>query len=49
MHRSATVRLDRLAEVRPGSHSDATVRLVCGTELHLSRRYRDKVHAYLAR
>ncbi|MEP7006183.1 MAG: response regulator [Sphingomonas bacterium] len=49
IHRSAIVRLDRLAEVRPGSHGDATVRLVCGTELRLSRRYRDKVHAYLAR
>jgi len=48
IHRSAIVRLDRVAEVRPGSHGDATVRLVCGTELRLSRRYRDKIDAYLA-
>ena len=30
-------------------HGGAAARLVCGTELRLSRRYRDKVRAYLAR
>jgi two-component system LytT family response regulator len=49
IHRSAIVRLDRLAEIRPGAHGDATVRLTCGTELRLSRRYRAGIDAYLAR
>ena len=49
IHRSVILRLDRLAEIRPGAHGDATARLACGTELRLSRRYRDKVDAYLDR
>ncbi|WEJ98023.1 MAG: response regulator [Candidatus Sphingomonas phytovorans] len=49
IHRSAIVRLDRLAEVRPGAHGDALVRLSCGAELRLSRRYREAIDRYLAR
>jgi two-component system, LytTR family, response regulator len=49
IHRSTIVRLDRLAEIRPGAHGDATVRLTCGIELRLSRRYRAGIDTYLAR
>lgn len=48
IHRSAIIRLDRLSEVRPGTHGDAVLRLTCGAELRLSRRYRDAVDRYLA-
>jgi two-component system LytT family response regulator len=49
IRRSAIIRLDRLAEIRPGAHGDATARLACGTELRVSRRYREKIDSYLAR
>lgn len=49
IHRSAIVRLDRLAEVRGGGHGDGIVRLACGTELRFSRRYRAAIDSYLAR
>lgn len=49
IHRSTIVRLDRLAEIRPGTHGDATVWLACGTGLRLSRRYRAGIDAFLAR
>lgn len=49
IHRSAIVRLDRLAEVRPGGHGDGLVRLHCGAELRFSRRYRQAIDRYLAR
>jgi two-component system LytT family response regulator len=49
IHRSAIIRLDRLAEVRPGSHGDGIVRLACGTELRFSRRYREPIDTFLAR
>jgi two-component system LytT family response regulator len=48
IHRAAIVRLDRLAEVRAGSHGDGTVRLTCGAELRFSRRYRTPIDLYLA-
>jgi len=49
VHRSAIVRLDRLAELRPATHGDALLRLTCGAELRLSRRYRAPIDRYLAR
>jgi two-component system LytT family response regulator len=49
IHRSAIVRLDRLAEVRGGSHGDGIVRLACGAEIRFSRRYREPIDLYLAR
>lgn len=49
IHRSAIIRLDRLAEIRTGAHGDATARLTCGAELRVSRRYRDRIDAYLTR
>lgn len=49
VHRSAIVRLDRLAEIRPAAHGDAVLRLTCGADLRLSRRYRAAVDRYLAR
>jgi two-component system LytT family response regulator len=47
IHRSAIVRLDRLAEVRPGTHGDGMVRLTCGAELRFSRRYRKPIGLFL--
>jgi two-component system, LytTR family, response regulator len=41
IHRSAIIRLDRVAEIRTGDHGDGGVRLRCGTELRISRRFRD--------
>lgn len=49
VHRSLIVRLDRLNEVRGGSHGDGTIRLTCGTELRFSRRYRHPLDLYLKR
>ena len=47
IHRSAIVRLDRLAEIRSGSHGDGVVRLRCGSELRFSRRYRKAIDLFL--
>lgn len=47
VHRSLIVRLDKITEVRSGSHGDGIVRLACGTELRFSRRYRQSIDAYL--
>ncbi|RSV33983.1 response regulator [Sphingomonas sp. ABOLE] len=49
IHRSAIVRLDRVAEIRSGAHGDGVLRLACGTELRFSRRYRQAIDAYLGR
>jgi len=48
IHRSAIVRLDRLVEVRAGTHGDGIVRLTCGMELRFSWRYRAPIDLYLA-
>jgi len=48
IHRSTIIRLDRLVEVRTGAHGDGVVRLTCGMELRLSRRYRAPIDLYLA-
>lgn len=49
IHRSAIVRLDRLAEILPGTHGDGMVRLRCGAELRYSRRYRKPIDLFLER
>lgn len=49
IHRSAIVRLGRITEIRPGAHGDGLVRLACGVELRLSRRYRQAIDSYLGR
>jgi two-component system LytT family response regulator len=49
IHRSAIVRLDRVTEIRPGAHGDGVVRIACGAELRLSRRYRQAIDSYLRR
>jgi two-component system LytT family response regulator len=49
IHRSAIIRLDRLAEIRGGSHGDGVVRLACGAEIRFSRRFRAAIDAYLGR
>ncbi len=49
IHRTAIVRLDRVAAVLPGLHGDGSVRLKDGCELRLSRRYRAGLAAFMAR
>jgi two-component system LytT family response regulator len=43
IHRSAIVRLDRVAELHPASHGDVDVVLRGGTRLVLSRTWRERV------
>ena len=47
IHRSTIVNLQRIIELRPHSHGDFLVALRDGTELKLSRSYRQKVEASL--
>jgi len=47
IHRSAIVRLDRIKELQPWSHGEYHVILHDGTQLTLSRSYRDKLQAAL--
>ena len=47
IHRSTIVNLSRIRELRPHSHGDFLVALRDGTELKLSRSYRQKVEANL--
>lgn len=47
VHRSAIVRLDRVVEIRPGSHGDGTIVLRSGAELRFSRRFRQAIDSYL--
>ncbi|MFT3763879.1 MAG: LytTR family DNA-binding domain-containing protein [Pseudoxanthomonas sp.] len=47
VHRSAIVRLDRIAEMQPLSNRDALLRLHDGTLLRASRTYVDALHARL--
>ena len=44
IHRSTIVNLDHVQELQPWSHGDLTVVLRSGTELRLSRRYRERLH-----
>jgi two-component system LytT family response regulator len=43
IHRSTLVNLDRIRELHPLFHGDYVVKLVDGTELSLSRNYREKL------
>lgn len=43
IHRSAIVNLDRVRELHGWSHGDFLIELRDGTELRLSRRYRDRL------
>lgn len=43
VHRSTIVNLDRVKELQPWSHGDQLLLLEDGTELRLSRRYRDRI------
>jgi two-component system LytT family response regulator len=43
IHRSTVVNLDRIKELHPLFHGDYVVKLVDGTELSLSRNYREKL------
>ncbi|HYL64307.1 MAG TPA: LytTR family DNA-binding domain-containing protein [Candidatus Methylomirabilis sp.] len=43
IHRSSLVNLDRIRELQPAFHGDYVVKLIDGTELTLSRNYREKL------
>lgn len=47
IHRSRIVNLDRIRELQPWSHGEYRVILHDGTELTLSRGYRDRLHELL--
>jgi two-component system, LytTR family, response regulator len=47
IHRSTLVNSDRIKELQPLFHGDYVVRLQDGTELTLSRNYREKVAGFL--
>jgi len=49
VHRSAIVNIDRIRELQPMFHGDYALRLCDGTELTLSRKYKDKLGESLAR
>ncbi|PTQ12189.1 hypothetical protein CLG96_06450 [Sphingomonas oleivorans] len=49
IHRASIVRRDRIASVTSLGRGDALVRLIDGTELRLSRRYRASLNGLLAR
>lgn len=48
IHRSAIVRLDRIADLRLEPHGDGVVTLISGIEHRVSRRYRAAIDRYLA-
>jgi two-component system LytT family response regulator len=47
VHRSTIVRLDKMAELRLEAHGDGVLKLASGSELRVSRRYRDAVDRFL--
>jgi two-component system, LytTR family, response regulator len=49
IHRSQIVNFDRIRELRPWSHGEYHVILHDGTQLTLSRTYRDRLHELLGR
>lgn len=49
IHRSTIAALDRIAELQPSSHGDFDVRLRDGTQLTLSRSWREHVERALGR
>ena len=48
VHRSRLVAVARIAAVRPVANGDASIRLAAGTDVRMSRGYRETVHARLA-
>ena len=44
VHRSTIVAIDRVIEIAPATHGDATLRLKGGTTLAVSRRWRERLH-----
>jgi two-component system LytT family response regulator len=48
IHRSAMVQIERIKQLQPAFHGDYAVKLRAGTELTLSRSYREKVQAVLS-
>jgi two-component system LytT family response regulator len=49
IHRSTIVNLDRIQELQPWFHGDYHVTLRDGTQLTLSRSFRDKLHGLLGK
>jgi two-component system, LytTR family, response regulator len=49
IHRSALVRIDRVAELLPSPHGDFRVTLKSGAQLTLSRFYRERLERVLRR
>jgi LytTr DNA-binding domain len=49
IHRSVIVRLARISEVSMGTHGDGVLKLITGTKLRFSRRYRGALDAWLLR
>ena len=49
IHRSSIVRIDRIQELQPWFHGEYRVILNNGTQLTLSRNYRDKLHEALGK
>lgn len=49
IHRSAIVRIDRIQELQPWFHGEYRVILNGGTQLTLSRNYREKLHEALGK
>jgi two-component system LytT family response regulator len=47
IHRSMIVNIERIRELQPAFHGDYVVILRDGTELNLSRGYREKLEASL--
>lgn len=48
VHRSQLVAITRIGAITPLGNGDGSIRLIDGTELRLSRGYRERVHAALA-
>lgn len=48
VHRSRLVAIARIAAITPLGNGDGNIRLIDGTELRLSRGFRERVHACLA-
>ena len=49
IHRSTIVNVDRIHELQPTSQGEYVVRLINGTTLTLSRRYREKLKDLLGK
>ncbi|CAN5855431.1 LytTR family DNA-binding domain-containing protein [soil metagenome] len=49
IHRSSIVRIDRIQELQPWFHGEYRIILQNGTQLTLSRNYRDKLHEALGK